>query len=112
MNKRGAAEDLQSDNWRFRLFICGPTPRNMNALHNLKTVCNQLLDSKYKIEVIDIKKNPEMARENNIMACPTVVKLSPEPQSKVIGDCSKTEIVVNKFDLPRTPLPSSSKKKV
>ncbi len=72
----------------------------MNALRNLKSVCDERLDSKYQIEVVDLEKNPEMARENNIMACPTVVKVAPEPRAKLIGDLSKTETLVTKFDLP------------
>jgi len=90
--------------WIFKLYVCGETPRAMKAYYNLKKVCDERLDAKYKIEVVDLVKNPEVARDDNITACPTVVKESPAPKTRVVGDLSKTEMVLNKFDLP----PSSS----
>ncbi|MFB3888867.1 MAG: circadian clock KaiB family protein [Candidatus Bathyarchaeia archaeon] len=99
-NDKGVPQGSLSDFWVFKLFICGQTPRSAKAYLNLKQVCEDRLDSKYKIEVVDLAKDPAQARDNNIMACPTVVKESPSPKARVIGDLSRTDAVVAKLDLP------------
>ncbi len=93
-----------TDFWRFKLYICGETPRAAKAYSNLKKVCDERLDAKYTIEVVDLTKNPDAAQKDNITACPTLVKEAPGPKARVIGDLSKTEKVLEKLDLPPSSL--------
>jgi circadian clock protein KaiB len=97
--------------WVFKLYVCGEGPRSVNAYYNLKKVCDARLNGQYRIFVVDLIKNPHEAFNHNIMACPTVIKESPNPQKTVIGDLSKTEAVLAKLEFPIEPLaPDLSKR--
>ena len=74
-----------------RLYLAGQTPRSMAALANLKKLCKEHLAGKYRIEVIDLLKNPQLARGDQIIAIPTLVRRLPQPIRKIIGDLSNTE---------------------
>ena len=77
-----------------RLYLAGQTPRSMAALANLKKLCKEHLAGKYRIEVIDLLKNPQLARGDQIIAIPTLVRRLPQPIRKTIGDLSNTERVL------------------
>ena len=77
-----------------RLYLAGQTPRSMAALANLKKLCKEHLAGKYRIEVIDLLKNPQLARGDQIIAIPTLVRRLPQPIRKIIGDLSNTERVL------------------
>lgn len=77
--------------WDLCLFVAGQTAKSMAALANLKKLCAEHLDGKYRIQVIDLQKQPEMAREHQIVAIPTLVRKIPVPFRKIIGDLSNTE---------------------
>jgi circadian clock protein KaiB len=80
--------------WELRLYVAGQTPKSIAAFANLKQICETHLAGKYKIEVIDLLENPQLARGDQIMAIPTLVRKLPEPVRKIIGDLSNTERVL------------------
>jgi circadian clock protein KaiB len=101
-----AVEDLSpqdSDFYDLRLYVAGQTPKSMSALANLKRFCEEHLVGKYRIEVIDLVENPKLARGDQILAIPTLVRRLPEPIRKIIGDLSNKERVVVGLDIrPRS----------
>ncbi len=82
------------DIWELRLYVAGQTPKSIAALANLKKFCERYLAGKYRIEVIDLVKNPKLARGDQILAIPTLVRSLPTPIKKIIGDLSNTERVL------------------
>lgn len=80
--------------WELRLYIAGQTPRSVAALQNLETICEQHLKGRYRIEVIDLLVNPQLSRDDQIFAVPTLVRKLPEPIKKIIGDLSNVERVL------------------
>jgi circadian clock protein KaiB len=80
-----------SEKWELRLYTAGQTPKSVAALNNLKKVCEEHLAGNYSIEVIDLMKNPRLAKEDEIIAIPTLVRKIPAPLRKIIGDLSNTE---------------------
>jgi len=77
--------------WKLRLYVAGQTPKSIRAFANLKVLCEKHLKGRYRIEVIDLLKNPHMARGDQIVAVPTLVRDLPSPVQKIIGDLSDTE---------------------
>ncbi len=88
-----------SDKWVLRLYIAGQTPKCITAFANLTKICEEKLQGKYKIEVIDLLVNPKLSREHQILAIPTLVRKLPVPVRKIIGDLSDTERVLIGLDL-------------
>jgi circadian clock protein KaiB len=103
-NAQGAAADASTaENWDLRLYIAGQTPRAIRALDNLKLLCEEHLAGKYHIEVIDLLRTPQLAKGDQIIAVPTLVRKLPRPVRKIIGDLSNTERVLVGLDLrPRS----------
>lgn len=88
------------ETWELRLYVAGQTPRCVAAFANLKTICEQHLQGRrYSIQVIDLLKNPQLAKGDQILAIPTLVRNLPEPVRKIIGDLSNTERVLVGLDL-------------
>ncbi len=87
------------EQWNLRLYVAGQTPRAIAALDNLKRICEEHLAGKYTIEVIDLLQNPQLARGDQILAVPTLVRKLPEPVRKIIGDLSNEERVLVGLDL-------------
>ncbi len=85
--------------WHLRLYVAGQTPKSITAFANLKELCEQHLTGKYTLEVIDLLKNPTLARGDQILAIPTLVRRLPEPVRKIIGDLSDTERVLVGLDV-------------
>jgi len=79
------------EKWMLRLYTAGQTPRSLAALDNLKRICEEHLSGRYSIEVVDLLKNPRLAKDDQIVAIPTLVRQLPPPLRKVIGDLSDTE---------------------
>jgi circadian clock protein KaiB len=77
--------------WELRLYVAGQTPKSVKAFANLKRICEEHLAGEYHIEVIDLMENPELARTEQIVAVPTLVRKLPEPMRKIIGDLSDVE---------------------
>ena len=82
-----------------RLYVAGQTPKSLAAISNLKKICTEHLNDRYRIEVIDLAKNPALARDHQILAIPTLVRRLPVPIRKIIGDLSDTARVVVGLDI-------------
>ena len=89
----------QKAEWELRLYVAGQTERAMKAFENLKAICEDRLKGKYSIEVIDLLVNPQLAKGDQIVALPTLVRKLPEPVRKIIGDLSNKERVLVGLDL-------------
>jgi len=86
-------------NFVLRLYVAGQTPKCMRAFVNLKRICEQYLTDRYQIEMIDLLVNPALARGDQILAVPTLVRRMPEPVKKIIGDLSNTQRVLAGLDV-------------
>lgn len=93
----GAISD--DDNYILRLYVAGQTRKSLTAFANLKKICEEHLGNRYKIEVIDLLENPQLAKGDQILAIPTLVRKLPQPIKKIIGDLSNTEKVLVGLDL-------------
>lgn len=93
------AQVEDSRSWNLRLYVAGQTPRSLTAFRNLKDICEAHLKGKYHIEVIDLMENPTLARGDQILAVPTLVRKLPQPIRKIIGDLSNTERVLVGLDI-------------
>ena len=85
--------------WDLRLYVVGQTPRSVAAIANLKKFCAEHLDDKVRIEIIDVSLDPKIARRDQIVAIPTLVRRLPVPLRRIIGDLSNTERVLVSFDM-------------
>ena len=97
--KRGPAKTKRADFYRLRLYIAGQTPNSIAAIANLEKLCEDKLRGKYRIEVVDLLKKPQLAKGDQIIAIPTLVRRLPPPVKKIIGNLSKTESVIVGLDL-------------
>lgn len=88
--------------WKLKLYVAGQTPKSIRAFSNLKTICEQHLPGQYEIEVVDLLKNPQLARGDQIVAIPTLVRKLPVPIRKIIGDLSDTVRVLVGLDMKQT----------
>ena len=90
--------------WRLRLYVAGQTPRSITALANLKRLCEAHLPGRYRIEIVDLLKEPQLARRDEIVVIPTLVRQLPPPIRKIIGDLSNQQKVLVGLDvLPGEP---------
>jgi len=85
--------------WQLKLYVAGQTPKSLAAFANLKRICEEYLEGKYRIEVIDLMVNPQLAKGDQILALPTLVRKLPDPVRKIIGDLSNTERVLVGLDI-------------
>lgn len=79
------------EKWDLRLYTAGHSPKSLAALANLKRVCDEHLSGRYSIEVVDLMKDPRLAKDDQIVAIPTLVRKLPEPLRRIVGDLSDTE---------------------
>jgi circadian clock protein KaiB len=84
--------------WRLRLYVAGETPRSVAAIENLRRICADYM-GRYEIEVVDLVKNPQLARDDQVLAIPTLVRQMPAPAKKIIGDLSNVERVLVGLDV-------------
>ena len=99
MGEQVKAEKNGTERWELRLYVAGMTPKCLTAFANLKKICEKHLQGCYSIEVIDLLENPQLAKGDQILAIPTLVRKLPEPVRKIIGDLSNTEKVLVGLDL-------------
>ncbi len=103
LNRKASPPD---EKWELRLYVAGVTPKSVEAFANLKKICEEHLAGKYHIEVIDLLENPRLARGDQILAIPTLVRQLPPPIKKIIGDLSDTQRVLVGLNLK--PIKSNS----
>lgn len=89
--------------WNLRLYVAGQSAKCVAAVRNLNKFCEEHLAGRYRIEVIDLLENPRLARDDQIIAIPTLVRKVPEPLRKIIGDLSNTERMLVGFDIKPRP---------
>lgn len=94
-SKPGVDTGARSAQWDLRLYVAGQTPKSLRAIHNLQQFCcEESLPGRYHIEVIDLLERPQLARGDEIVAVPSLVRKLPEPMRKIIGDLSDTTKVL------------------
>jgi circadian clock protein KaiB len=93
----------QEETWELRLYVAGHTAKSITAFTNLKKICEEHLEGRYHIEVIDLVKNPQLAKGDQILAIPTLVRSLPQPLKKIIGDLSNTVRVLVGLDIRPKP---------
>lgn len=96
--KRPASKPA-SPKWELKLYVAGQTAKSLAAFSNLKRICEEHLAGEYRIEIIDLLKNPQLAEGDQILALPTLVRKLPAPVRRIIGDLSNTERVLVGLDL-------------
>lgn len=99
----GEQPDAEIGAWILRLYVAGQTRNSLTAFANLKKICADHLDGRYEIEVIDLLKNPQLAKDHQIVAVPTLIRKLPVPVKKIIGNLSDTERVLVGLDLRKVP---------
>jgi circadian clock protein KaiB len=87
------------ESWRMRLYVAGQSTRSVAAITNLRRICDTHMPGRCTIEVIDLMRNPELARDDQIVAIPTLVRKLPEPVRRIIGDLSETDKVLMSLEL-------------
>lgn len=97
--KAAKAAKTASQEYLLRLYVAGQTPKSLQAFANLKEICETHLQGRYRIEVVDLLQNPSLARGDQILALPAVVRQLPPPVKKIIGDFSNAERVLVGLDL-------------
>ena len=97
--KKEKTDKITEDKWILRLYVAGQTPKALTAFGNLKKICEDQLKGKFSIEVVDLLINPQLGKEDQIFALPTLVRKLPVPVRKIIGDLSNTERVLVGLDL-------------
>jgi len=102
MNAREAESNhrcVRSEPWRFRLYVAGQSPKSLTALHNVKLLCELHLGSAYEIELVDLMAEPGRARQDQILAVPTLVRYWPQPVKRIIGDLSDHKLTLSNLGL-------------
>ena len=96
---RDGSDTHRQHTWLLRLYVAGRSPKCVTALANLKRFCEEHMAGQYEIEVIDLLENPRLAKDDQIVAIPTLVRKLPEPLRKIIGDLSNSERMLVGLDL-------------
>ena len=104
LSESGSARPSSAEQtYQLRLYVAGETPKSVLAFRNLKQICEDHLQGRYDIEIVDLLTNPQLASGDQILAVPTLVRRLPEPIKKIIGDLSNTERVLVGLDLRVRP---------
>jgi len=93
--------DHKNNRYVLRLYVTGATSRSRRAILNLNAICSEYLNGRYDLQVIDIHQKPTLAKDEQIIAAPTLVKKLPAPMRRIIGDLSDKESVLLGLDLKR-----------
>jgi circadian clock protein KaiB len=103
--KKKAEKPDGEEIWNLRLYVAGQSAKCVAAVRNLNAFCEKHLAGRYRIEVIDLLENPKLARDDQILAIPTLVRKVPEPLRKIVGDLSSSERMLVGFDLRAVEAP-------
>ena len=98
-DRRDENQPIEEKKWELRLYVAGQTANSIRAFNNLKKICEEHLKGEYTIEIIDLTENPALAKGEQIVALPTLVRKLPPPVRQIIGDLSRTEKVLVGLDL-------------
>ena len=93
--KKSRAETVKVQKWSFELYVAGQTPRSLQAIANLKLLCENNLKENYELKIIDVSENPALARVKQLIALPNLIRLKPEPERIVVGDLSEMEKAIS-----------------
>jgi circadian clock protein KaiB len=96
-----AIENSKTEKYLLRLFVTGNTPQSSRAIANIKNICEEHLKGRYELEVVDLYQQPELAKEEQILAAPTLIKKLPLPLRRIIGDLSNSERLIVGLDLQK-----------
>lgn len=97
----GVAKEAESVRYVLRLYVAGQTPKSIDAITNIKKICEEHLKRHYELQVIDLYQQPQLAQGEQIIAVPTLIKKLPTPLRRIIGDMSNTERVLVGLDLQK-----------
>jgi circadian clock protein KaiB len=92
----------EPEGYNLRLYVAGQTPKSITAIANLKKICETHIPGRYEIEVVDLIRDPALARRHQIVAIPTLIRQLPEPLKRIIGDLSNVEKVLVGLDIQPT----------
>lgn len=92
-----------AEHYLLRLYVTGATPRSLRAIQNIKEICEEHLRGRYELEVVDVYQQPELAKGEQILASPTLIRFLPQPLRRLIGDMANTERVLLGLDLQPAP---------
>lgn len=98
-----ALEAAESQQYVLRLYVTGATPRSLRAIQSIKQLCEEHLQGRYQLQVIDIYQQPTLAKGDQIVAVPTLIKQLPSPIRKFIGDMASVDRILLGLDLRTTP---------
>ncbi len=98
-SRRASSNEAKPAEWELRLYVAGNTPNSIAAFSNLKQICETHMGGRYRIEIIDLLRNPQLASGDQIIAIPTLVRRLPTPIKKIIGDLSNRDRVLIGLDL-------------
>jgi circadian clock protein KaiB len=101
--KPDLSQDTTVPIWKLRLYVAGQSPKSLQAAANLRRLCDAHIAGRYEIEVVDLTEQPARAQLDNIIAIPTLVRCTPAPQRRTIGDLSNSERVLTALELPAGP---------
>ena len=96
---RSVVPNLESAQYVLRLYVAGQTPNSARAIENIQKICEENLQGRYQLEVIDLYQQPQLAQGEQIIAVPTLIRKLPEPLRRIIGDLSGTERVLVGLDI-------------
>ena len=97
--QKSAPHEAESNHYVLRLYVAGQTPKSLSAITNIKKICEENLQGRYELEVIDLYQQPQLAQGDQIIALPTLIRKLPPPLRRIIGDLSNTERVLVGLDL-------------
>lgn len=103
MNKKNISPKQRTGQYVFRLYVTGASPNSLRAIANTKNLCEEYIRDDYDLEVIDVYQQPYVAKEENIIALPMLVRKHPLPEKRLIGDMSDIERVVKSIGLTNYP---------
>lgn len=98
---KSAPRSVEPDHYVLRLYVAGQTPNSARAIVNIQKICEENLQGRYELEVIDLYQQPQLAQGEQIIAVPTLVRKLPEPLRRIIGDLSNTERVLVGLDIQK-----------
>jgi len=96
------AREYREGVYKLKLYVTGSSPRSAKAVSNVRAICEEHLPGRYDLEVVDLYQRPELARQEQVMAAPTLVRELPEPIRRVVGDMSNEDKVLYSLNIERT----------